>query len=502
MNQPLLLNLLRSACVGLLLPIAGRAFDFEELQFRAKGLAAQPYQARPSRVPEAIQAYNYDQYRKIQFDATHAWWRAERLPFELQFFHPGWLYKQTVQINQLEGKKSSPIAFVRQMFLYGDKPPRSIPAEMGFAGFRIQYALNQPGKMDELVVFQGASYFRALGRDQRYGLSARGLALDTAEAGGEEFPAFEEFWVEQPSPLATAITVYALLNSPSVTGAYKFIITPGPATVMQVHAAIYCRKNPRVFGIAPLTSMFTHGENTGWAQTDFRPEVHDSDGLLVATGTGEWIWRPLTNPRSTRVAAFLDQAPRGFGLLQRDRQFEHYDDLEAYYHQRPSVWVEPLGNWGAGSVRLVELPTPDETNDNIVAFWVPAQLPPAGEPIVFDYNLHWMMDAGRRPPAGYVASTRFAGVMGRPELRRVVLDFTGSYLAADQNDPEIEAVVSVGTGAEQSGGVVVQKNHFTGAWRVVFELKPDATGRPVELRCFLRKGQHVLTETWSYLWNP
>jgi periplasmic glucans biosynthesis protein len=302
--------------------------------------------------------------------------------------------------------------------------------------------------------------------------------------------------------VATTITVYALLNSPSVAGAYKFVISPGAETLMQVHAAVYCRNNPRVFGLAPLTSMFTHGENTGWAQADFRPEVHDSDGLLIATGTGEWIWRPLSNPRSVQVAAFLDQSPRGFGLMQRDRIFEHYDDLEAYYHQRPSVWVEPVGNWGAGSVRLVELPTPDETNDNIVAFWVPAQLPPAGEPIIFDYNLHWMLDPGRRPPAGYVASTRFAGVMNRPGLKRVVLEFTGSYLAGDQNDPEIEAVVSVGAGAAQSGGAVVQKNRFTGSWRVVFEIKPDASGTPVELRCFLRKGQHVLTETWSYLWNP
>ena len=213
------LLMLRLVLGSALLPMIGRAFDFEELQFRAKGLAAQPYQERVSHVPEAVMAYNYDQYRKIQFDAAHAWWRQERLPFELQFFHPGWLYKNTVQINQLDGKKSTPIKFARQMFTYGDKQPRSMPADMGFAGFRIQYALNQAGKMDELVVFQGASYFRALGREQRYGLSARGLALNTAEPGGEEFPAFEEFWIEQPSTVATTITVYALLNSPSVTGA-------------------------------------------------------------------------------------------------------------------------------------------------------------------------------------------------------------------------------------------------------------------------------------------
>jgi len=407
-----------------------------------------------------------------------------------------------VQIHDLQGKKDTRIDFAPRLFNYGANKPGRIPSDMGFAGFRIHYALNNPDYLDELAVFLGASYFRALGAKQHYGLSARGLALNTAEPGGEEFPVFEEFWLEQPDPAAKSVTVYALLDSPSAAGAYKFIVTPGADTVMKVRAAVYCRKNPKVFGMAPLTSMFTHGENTGWSSTDFRPEVHDSDGLLMETGAGEWIWRPLTNPKSIRVSSFMDKAPRGFGLLQRDRQYDHYDDLEAYYHQRPSTWVEPLGNWGAGVVRLVELPTLDETNDNIVAFWVPDQLPPPGEPVVFEYNLHWLTDPGRRPPGGFVSSTRFASVMGEPELRRVVVEFEGAYLSAEPNDPEIEAVVSVTGGATQVGKPVVLKNHFTGAWRVVFEVKPVPAGPVVEMRCFLRKGQHVLTETWNYLWNP
>jgi len=325
--------------------------------------------------------------------------------------------------------------------------------------------------------------------------------VNTAEPGGEEFPVFEEFWIERPAADAKSITVYALMESPSLAGAYRFVITPGVETVMQVRAAVYCRKNPRVFGVAPLTSMFAHGENTGWSQHDFRPEVHDSDGLLIESGDGEWLWRPLVNPQVVRISSFAEKTPRGFGLLQRDRQFEHYDDLEAYYHSRPSVWVDPIGNWGPGAVRLVELPTADETNDNIVACWVPATLPPPGEPIVFEYNLHWMTQAGRRPPAGYVSSTRLADVFKHPELKRFVVEFTGAYLTAATDDPEIEAVVTVGTGARQSGRPVVQKNHFSGAWRVAFEFQPSPSGPPVELRCFLRKGPHVLTETWSYLWN-
>ncbi|MBI2516445.1 MAG: glucan biosynthesis protein [Opitutae bacterium] len=482
---------------------ADELFDFEVLQFRAKTLAMQPYQEPKQRVPDWLLKLNYDQFRDIRFDPMRAWWRAEQLPFHLQFFHPGGLFSKPVQIHEVIGRKERKIDFSPRLFDYGhNKLSGRIPSDMGFAGFRLHAALNRPDYYDELAVFLGASYFRALGKGMHYGLSARGLALDTAEPGGEEFPAFEQFWIERPVAGAKSVTVYALLNSPSVAGAYRFIITPGVETVMQVKAAVYCRKNPKVFGIAPLTSMFAHGENTGWSSNDFRPEVHDSDGLLMETGAGEWIWRPLVNPREVRLSSFSDPSPRGFGLMQRDREFGHYDDLEAYYHQRPSAWVEPVGGWGPGVVRLVELPSPTETNDNVVAFWVPAQLPPAGEPIAFEYRLHWLMDPAGRPPAGHVSSTRQASVLGQPGLRRFVVEFDGRYLNQEPSDPEIKAVVSVGGGARLAAESLVQKNNFSGAWRAVFEVQPDNSGRPVEMRCYLKKGQHVLTETWSYLWNP
>ena len=484
---------------------AGRAdelFDFEVLQFRAKAMAFQPHVEAKMRVPEWLQKLNYDQINEIKFDPRLAWWRAEELPFQLAFFHPGGLFNRPVRVNEVINKVARPIGFSSRYFDYGKNKPGRVPADLGFAGFKVLHELNQAGKWDELVSFLGASYFRALGKQHHYGLSARGLAVDTAEPAGEEFPVFEEFWIERPSIGGRSLTVYALLNSPSMVGAYRFVLLPGEDTVMRVRAAVYCRKNPAVFGIAPLTSMYAHGENSGWSQADFRPEVHDSDGLLVQNGAGEWIWRPLTNPKGVRVVAFQDNAPKGFGLLQRDRQFEHYGDLEAFYHQRPSLWVEPVGNWGAGAVRLVELPTKDEFSDNIVAFWVPAKLPPAGEAIEFEYNLHWFSEADRRPPGGQTSSTRVAEVPGRPELRRFVVEFTSPYLSGQPDDPEIEALVAVSGGARQEHHTVVQKNRFTGAWRVVFEIRPDPSGSPVELRCFLRKGPHVLTETWSYLWNP
>ncbi len=481
-------------------------FDFEVLQSRARQLAAHPHASHQVAIPESLKKLSYDQYRDIRFDTSRAWWLSERLPFQLQFFHPGFIYNKTVQLHEVVDGYEQPIPFSPQLFTYGKNSGiGEVPGEIGFTGFRIHYALNTSEYLDELAVFQGASYFRALGQKMRYGLSARGLAINTAEPGGEEFPIFEEFWIERPSADASEIVVYALLDSPSVAGAYRFVIAPGPATVMNVKAALYFRANasPKTVGLAPLTSMFWFGENSASREGDLRPEVHDSDGLMLHTGGGEWLWRPLTNPRAVRVASFVDENPKGFGLMQRDRNFLSYEDLEAAYHLRPSAWVEPVGDWGRGSVRLVEIPTPDETHDNIVAFWAPEKLPPHGTPLVFEYNLHWFMEGqgGRRPPAGFTVSTREGfSKTHQPELRRFWVDFDGLRLRT-VGVSEIEAVVTVGEGATLEHHDV-QKNPYNGTWRVAFAIRPDGSGRPVELRCFLKNEHHILTETWSHLWTP
>jgi periplasmic glucans biosynthesis protein len=478
---------------------ADEMFDFEVLRYRAKMLSARPYAERPTTVPESLRRMSYDDYRHIVFNAEQTWWRRDRLPFQVQFFHPGFVHSRSVQIYELNGRTVEPIRFSQDLFTYGAGVPRGLTDEIGFAGFRVLGALNMP--QDELVSFLGASYFRALCLKAVYGLSARGLAIDTAEPGGEEFPVFEEFWIERPTAAAHQFTIYALLNSRSVTGAYRFTVAPGADTVMQVKAVVYCRQNPKVLGIAPLTSMFWHGKNSSGDFDDIRPEVHDSDGLMLATGAGEWVWRPLTNPKATRVAAFADESPRGFGLLQRDRKFASYEDLEVNYQLRPSAWIEPVGAWGRGSVRLVELPAPNETGDNIVLFWTPEKLPEEGTPIEFEYKLHWFMDQ-IHPPAGFATATRIGSSRTHePELRRFVVDFDGQYLRQQKADPAIEPVVSVGAGAKLAYSTL-QKNPYNGTWRLAFGIKPDGTGHPVELRGFLRKQPHVLTETWTYLWQP
>lgn len=479
-------------------------FDFEVLRYKAKMLAAKPYEERVTKVPEWLLSPNltYDQHREIRFKTSQSWWLREQLPFQLQFFHPGFIYNKTVQIAEVRNNHVDPIPFSRDLFDYGHTQPQgNFPSSMGFSGFRIHSALNRPDYMDELVVFQGASYFRALCAKAVYGLSARGLAIDTAEPTGEEFPVFEEFWIEKPARNSREITVYALMDSPSVAGAYRFIIKPGAETVTEVKCALFLRRPVKVLGVAPLTSMFWHGENSPDHFGDFRPEVHDSDGLAISHGGGEWLWRPLNNPKALQSSAFADQNPRGFGLIQRDRQFTSYEDLEANYHLRPSAWVETVGAWGKGFVRLVEIPTPDETNDNIVAFWQPEYLPAPGEPIVFEYKLHWFMDQ-LKPPAGYAIATRTGrSKTHEPDLQRFIVDFDSPYLHNQPDDPAIEAIVSVGAGAKLEHQAL-QKNWANKSWRLAFSIRPDGSGQPVELRCFLRKAPHVLTETWSSRWNP
>jgi len=499
--------LLTGLLFGAVLPRAHASehFDFEVLRYKAKMLSSRPYETRPVRVPDWLMApsLSYDQHRDIRYRPSQSWWMRDKSSFQLQFFHPGFIFNKTVQLWETRANRATLIPFDRALFDYGqNKLDREIPSDMGYSGFRVHYPLNNPNYLDELVVFQGASYYRALCANAVYGLSARGLAIDTAESTGEEFPVFEEFWIEKPTREDKSITAYALLDSQSVAGAYRFTITPGVETIVQVKSTIFLRRPVKVLGIAPLTSMFWHGESSTNHYSDFRPEVHDSDGLMIAHAGGEWLWRPLTNPDKVYSSAFADQNPRGFGLIQRDRAFSSYEDLEANYHLRPSAWVETIGNWGKGFVRLVEIPTPDETNDNIVAFWQPEFPAAPGEPMTFEYKLHWYLGNEIKPPAGYSIATRVGhSKTHEPDLQRFIVDFDSPYLHNKPQDPEVEAVVSVGKGATLVHQAL-QKNRFNGSWRLAFALRPDGSKEPVELRCFLRKKPHVLTETWSYRWNP
>jgi glucans biosynthesis protein len=501
-----MLRLIVTACIAaatFMTAPSTQAFDFEDVAARAEAQARKPYRPMQRTPPQELQALTYDQYRDIRFRPDHALWRKENLPYELMFFHLGKFQMEPVLINEVTPKGARHIRYSSADFDYGqNKLSPSKWGDLGFAGFRAHYSLNDAAYKDELVVFLGASYFRALGKGQRYGLSARGLAIDTVGGNGEEFPRFSEFWIERPAADATTLRVYALLESPRSSGAYRFDIKPGATTVMEVRARLYLRDSVATLGLAPLTSMFFFGENQPHP-FDFRPEVHDSDGLLIANGNGEWIWRPALNPKHPLTTSFSMEELRGFGLMQRDRAFHNYEDTEATYEMRPSAWVEPIGDWGPGRVELFMLPTPDETNDNIVAYWVPDKLPAKGEPLDYSYRVHWQGNDMQRPPGGWVVQTRVGrsyAELGSNEQQYIV-DFTGPALEALKPDAEVKAVVTA-----PANGTIVESNAYrveqTGHWRMAVRVKQTDPTQPTELRGFLQSGDDVLTETWSNLLLP
>lgn len=492
----------------LLAPWAARAaFSLDTLADRARALAARPYRAPPATANPRLSALSYDDYRDIRFRPEASVWRTDGLPFELQFFHAGRGFAQPVRLYEVVDGEERPLALPPGVFDYG----RAAAAVAGagaaeVVGLRAHTALNAATYKDELITFLGASYFRAVGAGQQYGLSARGLAVDTTGGQGEEFPAFEAFWLERPAPGATALTVHALLNGPRVAGAYRFIVRPGAQTEVEVTARLYLRGPVATLGLAPLTSMYLGGENAPAVLRglgDFRPEVHDSDGLQVESADGEWLWRPLLNPPGPFVTSFVLRGVRGFGLMQRDRGFASYEDPEAHYERRPSVWITPQGDWGPGRVELLQFHTPDETNDNVAAYWVPERLPAPGEPLAFAYTMRWQGDAWQRPPGGWVQQTRLGRSHAEPlagELQ-FTLDFAGTALEALTDEAAPLGDVNAGDNARVLLANV-QRHPQTRGWRLTLKIQRLDPSRPLELRAFLRRGNDVLTETWTYALPP
>jgi glucans biosynthesis protein len=485
-----------------------KAFDYALVQAAAARMAQEPYRA-PKPLSRAIRDLNYDQMRDIRFQPKNAIWRMERLPFQLQMFHPAKLQAQRVRLHLVEGEAVHDVPFHGDWFDYGKVELReTVFRELDYAGFRVHYPLNRPDYLDELVVFMGASYFRTLGKGQVYGLSARGIAINTGGSETEEFPQFTEFWIERPDRSATSLRLYALLEGPSVTGAYQFTIQPDKNTIVDVRATLYARRKLDKVGMAALTSMFWYGKTSPHRWGDFRPEVHDSDGLLIQNGAGEWIWRPLVNDGHLRLSYFVDNNPRGFGLLQRERKFSAYEDLEARYQLRPSAWIEPMNNWGRGAVRLVEIPSHWEYDDNIVAFWEPETPLEPGKPLELSYRMWWMIDQPSALPGSHCVATRLMDVpkdengrrVGIEEnLKRFVLDFEGGALPTDPG-ARITPVITSGNGTVKN--IYTRRNEFNGTWRIGFEAELETRRRPVELRCFLKNEKRALSETWSYLWMP
>lgn len=476
------------------------AFGFDDIAHGAEQLAAAAYKKPGDTLPKELASLTYEQYHDIRNRPDNAWWRDAKLPFEIGFFHRGLYYDQPVKINEITEQGVNEIKFDPGLFDYGAN--KVDPAKMGglgFAGFRVHFPLNGRYK-DEVLSFLGASYFRALGKEQGYGLSARALAIDTGLPSGEEFPRFVEFWIERPAASARELVIYGLMDSRRVAGAYRFTLKPGAETVIEVKVRLYLREAVGKLGVAALTSMFFFGENQKSPADDYRPEVHDSDGLSLHAANGEWIWRPLANPKRLLVTSFATANPLGFGLMQRDREFEHYEDLEARYENRPSAWVEPKGSWGSGRVELVQIPSPDESNDNIVAYWVPDTPPQPRQPWDIEYRLLWQKDADARPPLAWVDQTRRGhGNEKNPDNSiGLIVDFEGPVFKKLPAETRLEGIVS------GDANIEILKRHtyrndVTGGWRIALSVRRIDNGKPAELRAFLRNGNETVSETWSYI---
>ena len=488
------------------------AFSFDSLIERARKLAAEPYKSPYKPMPEVTSRIDYEVHGQIK-------WRTDNCLFvdgppttyPVTFFHLGQFFPKSVKMHELRGGQAREVLYSPDYFqMPADSIARKLPSDAGFAGFRLQESMKRGDwRTQDWIAFLGASYFRTIGALNQYGLSARGIAVNTtASKGPEEFPDFTEFYIEPAATDKDAVIVHALLDGPSITGAYKFTchrIKTGVTT--EISNVLFLRADIEQLGVAPLTSMYWFGENDKGYRADWRPEVHDSDGLAIWNGAGERIWRPLNNPTRVVTSSFVDKHPKGFGLLQRDRNYERYLD-GVNYDKRPSVWIEPLSDFGEGSVKLIEIPTDDEIHDNIVAFWTPAGPNKKGSELRYRYRLHWLAD--EPTPAtnvSHVAATRVGrgGEPGKPRpprgIAKFVVEFEGKPLDSLNLPANEKLNAEITSTSGKVSYVFVEPVGSTKRWRVQFDL--TYTGNdPIELRAFLKRGKQTLTESWLYQFEP
>lgn len=471
-----------------------RAFSRQTVLDQALALSKTPFK-QPQSIGAQLDSLDYDTYRQIRYRKEEAIWAKSRTPFSVELFPPGFLYKDLIDVFIVENSKARLLTIDADSF---SVPDPALSGELvgaaKFAGFRLHFPINTKDYGDEFAVFQGASYFRAVSQNQIYGLSARGLALDIGERAGEEFPVFRAFWIERPSADARAIVIHALLDSKSVTGAYRFGVYPGDPTWMEVSASLFPRSDLRHVGLAPLTSMFMFSPIDPSDALDHRPAVHDSKGLAIARSNQEQVWRPLANPKALQLSAFTDTNPQGYGLVQRTREFAQFQDLEARYELRPSAWVQPLGDWGKGHVQLVEIPSDFEGNDNIVAYWRPQKVLRAGERFDYRYRLSWPDGAQRRNTGSRVVRSALGRKLNS-DLLELVIDYSPAT-SVEFDALTVRASASAGSIVE----TILQPNSHTRGGRLFIIFDPEGE-RLIEFRAQLMQDARPIGETWLYRWT-
>lgn len=460
----------------------------------ARNLAANPFAAPSPGVPEPFVSLSAVNYGAIQFRPEQRFFTDPPTGFAVELLHSGFIYNVPVEISVVNGGAAQQVAYSPDFYNFGPVQPPADPAALRFAGFRVLRALDQPDQLTPFVMFAGASYFRALSKNQVFGLSARGLAIGTGEAEGEEFPFFRAHWIEAPGE--DRIVVHSLLDGPSASGAYRFTMRPGDPTTFDVEATVFARADMAHIGLAPLTSMFLFDAKDRGEHDDFRLGVHDSDGLAMWNGSDERLWRPLHSPRLLQVSAFSDSGLRGFGLMQRERRFDQYEDLANQFHRLPSLWVEPIGDWGRGHVVLIEIPSTEEIHDNIIAYWRPAQPITAGSEISLTYRLTWGWDVPDLQGLLKVAGT-LSGA-GRDGRRRFVIDFAGEGQQTPIRASAVQLVAQANPGSIHDA--IISENPEVKGLRLQFDLDPEDSD-VVEMRVELRSGERRIAETWVYRWS-
>jgi glucans biosynthesis protein len=471
-------------------------FDASMVTETARRLSRQPYKAVPADLPEAFKNLNYDQYVSIHLRPNATIWANDNIGFALEPLHRGFIFSTPMQINLVSNDEQRRLIYDATMFDFGKITPPANIGDIGFSGFRV-LAPQEKNGFFELATFQGASFFRAVARGQNPGTMARALSIKTADARGEEFPAFRIMWIERPTLAADTLIVHAIIDSESVTGAYRFTLRPGEATIIDTESTLFARTALDNFGIATMSATHLSGAIDRSRTDDLRPNVSEISGLQILTGQNEWLWRPVSNPDTLQISTFVDENPRGFGFIQRDRNFDHYEDDDQHWEARPSLWIEPIGDWSSGGVQLVEIPSESEANDNIIAYWRPKQSLAKGNEVSFAYRQFWCKTPPEQPALAIAISSR-SGRGSSPKRRRFLVVFAGEILSLDKNAEDIKANLSASPGSIASVRTFISADRSS--YRVLFELDPGGEAYS-ELRLLLQAQEKPISETWIYRWT-
>lgn len=475
-----------------------QAFSFSNVLDLARTLSKRPFKLNTPDLPDAFNNLAYDAYVGIRARPDAMVWGRENIGFAIEPLHRGFIFSNPMQINFVDDGKVSRLVYESSKFEFGKiTPPQNLP-DIGFSGVRIMTTPAGGGAPTEVAIFQGASFFRAAARGQTLGAMARGLAIRVADGKGEEFPQFRAIWIEKPTLAAGALVFYALLDSESLTGAYRFTLRPGDATIIDTECTLFARVAVDHLGIAPMAATSLLSSLDRRKSDDIRPTVAEVSGLQMWTGTGEWLWRPVANRESLQLSSFVDDKPKGFGFVMRNRDFEQYQDDVQHWEMRPSLWIAPIGEWGPGSVQLVEIPSESEVNDNIIAYWRPRDGLAAGSETMFAYRQFWCWQPPDRPQGAFAVHSR-SGRGSNGKRRRFIVQFSGDAFAEPQRLPDLKPALTVAPGA-----IVSMQSYLLPdrrAFRVAFEIEAGGENYS-ELRLVIEAAGKPISETWLYRWTP